>query len=701
MRTNRFYWLTAGILMLHAALLAQVMDRGMGQFLDVEEGFVAFTADALRTHSANSWSLYLHTEYRLSTLLLGALTIPSFALFGETVLALKLVSVLISLLTLLLVILLAERMFGRGTALITGILLALAPPPWLIRGIQTMGDTSEAMLFAIAQWLLLTALEKDQPVGAQRWRAAALGLVTGLGLTFNLSLIASTAAVLLYWMSTRGREQWPLLLLAVVGCLAGLALPIYNLLFHDVRFYVWRGQGLQHMLDDLAGSWRALTGIFSIETRNGFYLGLAVDRLASPQIIWIHHIYWGASLTAWLWCGAMSRGQPRSGERKLFLLFGIHLLAYLLNRHRVPYLLLMLVPVGAMCLGRMLSWIGGKSDGRSVRWPLTGLLTSAFCAAQLLPLCALMTYPRGQPIYQMSVVDHDRWAWRLKPFGVDWVVPLENRADVPVIPGASAFGTGLWLAHRSYPDDAAYWLAQAQTAKTAVGILRGYGYGAAWNDPSSATLRRLAASEPKTLSLVTLSGFGHCLAERYWGDLDGQLRQAGHDLPWAARRMLYQGLGYGLGRRFCHTPQRFATILRQVPTPWWPSFLEGLQARVQLEVSPGPKRTELLGLIVQTRSDRRTIPEGAEPIELGSPAGAIQVKKNGVYRLWVKLESTAQAGISALADGHIAVPLTLAPPTRRRWLGLGRLELTQGTHQLGIWASHGNPEIHGVLLTFD
>ena len=132
MRTNRFYWLTAGILMLHAALLAQVMDRGMGQFLDVEEGFVAFTADALRTHSANSWSLYLHTEYRLSTLLLGALTIPSFALFGETVLALKLVSVLISLLTLLLVILLAERMFGRGTALITGILLALARPQSLM-----------------------------------------------------------------------------------------------------------------------------------------------------------------------------------------------------------------------------------------------------------------------------------------------------------------------------------------------------------------------------------------------------------------------------------------------------------------------------------------------------------------------------------------------------------------------------------------
>ena len=69
----RFFLAAALILLVHAALLAQVMQRGMGMFLDVEEGFCAYVARELNQPGGPSapWTTYVYEQYQAGTMIAG------------------------------------------------------------------------------------------------------------------------------------------------------------------------------------------------------------------------------------------------------------------------------------------------------------------------------------------------------------------------------------------------------------------------------------------------------------------------------------------------------------------------------------------------------------------------------------------------------------------------------------------------------
>ena len=138
-----------------------------------------------------------------------------------------------------------------------------------------------------------------------------------------------------------------------------------------------------------------------------------------------------------------------------------------------------------------------------------------------------------------------------------------------------------------------------------------------------------------------------------------------------------------------------------MPAPWWPAFLEGLQARVYREVPQGPRHAELLIEFLQLPGTPSAGPVAIEPITIDGAAGEFRVVKPGTYMFWVQVASEGEAGVWAQVDERVVIPLTRILPTRPRWIRLGRLSLPSGTHRLHIWTTQGKPTVSGVRLTYD
>ncbi len=338
-RNGRFAGLIGLLLLLHAALLTQILHRAPGQFLDVEEGFVAFAASEFLRGPTEVWNSYIYSDYETGTLFVGLLTAQSFRLFGENVLALKLVSIGLSLVTVATTVLLGARLFDRVTGLLGGLFVALGPAPWLIRGIQTLGDSSEGVLFILLQWLVWTFLRSS----SGRRRAALgvlLGLVCGMGLAFSLATLPSLLLIVLALISCRRELGHTSMGGWFAGLLLGLSLPLYNLHTLQMSFVSWRGMPLHQMIATPEEWWGATRGLLSREKLNQFSLGLAVSEGSTSLMVWVLRAYWLTVLAAWVACFWPARKNP--ADRLLVSLHGVYLAAYVFNRHANPYLLLLI-----------------------------------------------------------------------------------------------------------------------------------------------------------------------------------------------------------------------------------------------------------------------------------------------------------------------------------------------------------------------
>ncbi|MFF0016940.1 glycosyltransferase family 39 protein [Streptomyces sp. NPDC005374] len=146
------------------------------------------------------------------------------ALFGDSVVSLRLPSVLAVAAAAAVVALIGERLFGYRAGILAGFLFAISP------AVSRYGQEARSyalviLVVALATLLLLRAL--DRPRGPWRWTGYALALVlTGLLHLIALSVVLAHAC-LLAAHARRDHSLWwkaSLALTAVAGCVAPLAL---------------------------------------------------------------------------------------------------------------------------------------------------------------------------------------------------------------------------------------------------------------------------------------------------------------------------------------------------------------------------------------------------------------------------------------------------------------------------------------------
>jgi len=140
---------------------------------------------------------YAATHYHGGTLVYGLLTVPFFVLFGKTVFALRLPTVLFQYGAFITWYCFMKRFFGKRPALYAA-LLYLFCPPWLtLFGMFANGSHTESLFFtALGVYFLYRLIyEKDH----YPRHAVLLGLICGFGSYFTYGILVSTFSFLLFW----------------------------------------------------------------------------------------------------------------------------------------------------------------------------------------------------------------------------------------------------------------------------------------------------------------------------------------------------------------------------------------------------------------------------------------------------------------------------------------------------------------------
>lgn len=174
------------------------------------------------------WGTFLDLQadhYQGGSLVMIALTDLAFRLLGPSFLALKLVAVGFSTLTLALLFETLRRFFGGRAATLAGAAYVAGPPLVAFWGLVVMGSHGESVASSLLQLLVFLGIVSGV------WRSArgffAFGLASGLGLWFcftaGLSLLACALTWLLLERLPRARELASATLGGVVGLLPWLA----------------------------------------------------------------------------------------------------------------------------------------------------------------------------------------------------------------------------------------------------------------------------------------------------------------------------------------------------------------------------------------------------------------------------------------------------------------------------------------------
>lgn len=187
------------------------------------------------------------------SLVMGLLAVPSFALLGETLFALKLTAVALRVLAVIAGFLLLDRIASRRAAWIGGLLLAAAPP-----GIVVIGTIAWGVHLALSSLVLVVTLLAARIwfAGSERTPLAHLALGVAIGFTIYFGYGSIPTLALIGLLELR-RRPWPLVdaqrLLLLGGLLVGLAPWLtYNLRHDWVGLQLYGAEPGEHVSIDAA-----------------------------------------------------------------------------------------------------------------------------------------------------------------------------------------------------------------------------------------------------------------------------------------------------------------------------------------------------------------------------------------------------------------------------------------------------------------
>jgi dolichyl-phosphate-mannose-protein mannosyltransferase len=226
-----------------------------------EELYRGTIAQELVTGLTLPFAEYRASNHMLGTLVIGALAAGFFLVFGPTVFALKLASLLVFTLALVFWYWTIERAAGERVAGYFALLFCFSPPLLTAYSVAALGDHADSILFsALTVWLLFRMLSDERGSLAL---PALLGLTAGVGLWFAYTYGLTLLATLVFWVwHDKGMLRGWRVLWFALGFLVGFSPWIsINVQNHLAGLMVqgkpvWEHFGLEHLWDGLSHPWR-------------------------------------------------------------------------------------------------------------------------------------------------------------------------------------------------------------------------------------------------------------------------------------------------------------------------------------------------------------------------------------------------------------------------------------------------------------
>ncbi len=249
-----------GFLLLFVAsrlLYVVLIDPGYLLIQPGDELYVGTIAQELVTGLSMPFAEYRGSNYMLGTLVIGALAAGFFLLFGPTVFALKLASLLVFTLALAFWYWTLQRAAGERVARYFAMLFCFSPPLFTAYSVASLGDHADSILFsALTVFLLFRMLSEEKPSLAY---PVLLGLTAGVGLWFAYIYGLTLLAMLGFWFwHDKGRFWRPRVLWFALAFVVGFAPWILiNVQTHFAGLVVqgknvWEHFGPDNLWDGLA-----------------------------------------------------------------------------------------------------------------------------------------------------------------------------------------------------------------------------------------------------------------------------------------------------------------------------------------------------------------------------------------------------------------------------------------------------------------
>lgn len=186
-----------GLCLLFLTIRLTVLLSAGSYAFEVEELYRGAIAKEIITGLKMPFINYQADHYSGGSLVIGALAVPFFLLFGTSLFALKLAPLSVALGTLILMFLFIRKYFGLPAAVWAGLLFIIAPPSFTQLSLVAMGFHSESIIWSIG----IVILFYWYFFGGKSGKILFLfGLICGLGFWFTHIVFNTIAACFASWL---------------------------------------------------------------------------------------------------------------------------------------------------------------------------------------------------------------------------------------------------------------------------------------------------------------------------------------------------------------------------------------------------------------------------------------------------------------------------------------------------------------------